>query len=47
MELILWVVALTLFLAIPMPPKQTIITGRLLIITFIILLIASLAGKLQ
>jgi hypothetical protein len=46
-ELILWVVALTLFLAIPMPPKQTIITGRLLIITFIILLIASLAGKLQ
>jgi len=46
-ELLLWVVALTLFLAIPMPPKQTIITGRLLIITFIILLIASLAGKLQ
>jgi len=46
-DVLLWVVALTLFLAIPMPPKQTIITGRLLIITFIILLIASLAGKLQ
>ena len=47
MSVLLWIVALSLFIAIPMPPKETIITGRLLIITFIILLIASLAGKLQ
>lgn len=42
MDVLLWIAALIIFLTIPMPPHQTIITGRLLVIVFIIIFISHL-----
>jgi hypothetical protein len=41
-DVLLWIAALIIFLTIPMPPHQTIITGRLLVIVFIIIFISHL-----